>query len=140
MVIAKWYGKAPTKAVDWLGDTIKVALLDPTFAPDQDLQEFFADVSAHEIAGAGYVAGGVALSNKTRVYDAPSNTSTLSADNVAWANASFTCRYAAVYKDTGNPATAPLLGYIDLGASQTVGGSTFTLAWAGTGIFTETVA
>lgn len=138
--VAKWYGHGITAAADWIGDTIKVALLDGTFTPDQDGQQFFSDVSAHEVAGAGYVAGGTALANKTRVYDAPSNTSTLSADNIAWANATFSCRYAVVYKDTGNPATAPLLGYIDLGAVQTVGGSTFTLAWSGTGIFTETVA
>jgi hypothetical protein len=138
--VAKWYGHGPAAGAAWGSDTIKVALLDASFTPDQDAQQFFSDVSSHEVSGTGYSAGGVTLANKTSSYDAPTNTATLSADNVAWANASFTTRYAVIYKDTGNPATAPLLGYVDLGASQTVGGSTFTLAWSGSGIFTLNAA
>lgn len=57
-----------TNAVDYLSDTIKIALLGAGYTPNLDTHEFFSDVSAQEVSGAGYTAGGATLASKTIVY------------------------------------------------------------------------
>jgi hypothetical protein len=72
----KWYAKALANlmggesggdafAVDYLSDTIKLALLDNGHTPALDTHEVFSDVEADEIAGTGYTAGGTTLGSKT---------------------------------------------------------------------------
>src|SRR5262245_57830627 len=57
-----------TNAVDYLSDTIKVALLAAAHVPNLDTHEFLSDVSANEISGTGYTAGGATLAAKTITY------------------------------------------------------------------------
>lgn len=136
-----WYGSAvlgqfsatPARRVDWVTDTIKVALLGTGYVPNQDTHVFFSDANANEITGTGYTAGGVALATKSTFYNAATNTTRLIADNAVWGpGASLTARYAAIYKDTGVATTSPLLGYVDFGGVQTVSSGTFTLQWDAT--------
>lgn len=56
-------GGAPN--IDYLSDTIKVALVASTYTPDRTAHDFWDDVVAHEISGTGYIAGGATLSSKT---------------------------------------------------------------------------
>lgn len=56
----------------------------------------------------------------------------LIASNAVWTTASFTCRYAVIYRSTGTAATSPLLGYVDFGSNETVASGTFTIAWDAT--------
>lgn len=56
-----------SSAVDYLSDTIKVALTTSSYAYNLDTHEFFSDVT-NEITGAGYTAGGVTLGSKTITY------------------------------------------------------------------------
>jgi len=139
MASANWYGKAlegqygstADRRVDWVGDTIKVALLTSTFSPNQDTQDFYDDLT-NEVSGTGYTAGGAALGSKSVNYDAATNTTSLRAGATSWSGATFTARYAVVYKDTGSGSTSPLLGYVDFGGDETVSSGTFTITWDAT--------
>lgn len=144
-VTAKWYGVPiqnlvnGTRLWDWDTDTIKCMLCNSSYAPNQDTHQTRADVS-NEVSGAGYTAGGTALTTKVVSYDTASNEVRLDADDATWAAATFTARYGVVYKDTGTPATSPLIGYIDFGADQSVSGATFTIQWDPTGVLKITAS
>lgn len=144
-VTAKAYG-VPIKnqlsganAIDFDTDTLKVALTTATYTPNQDTHDFFNDVT-NEVVGTGYTAGGVTLTSVAVTYDTGSNEIRIDADDAAWTTASFTTRYAVVYKDTAVAATSPLIAYIDFGADQTVASGTFTLVFDASGFLKYTVA
>jgi hypothetical protein len=113
-----------------------VSLHTSTYTPDQDAHDFFADLT-NEITGTGYTAGGATLAGKTLTYDNATNRVRCKASNTAWTNSTFgPFRIAVVYKDTTDPATSPLLTYIDFGADVSVANGTFTILWDGTdGVF-----
>lgn len=135
------YGTTAARRVDWVGDTIKVALLGSGYAPDQDAHDFYNDVSAQEVSGSGYTAGGAALTGKSVVYDAPTNRVQLRAATSVWSAATISPAFAVVYKDTGSAATSPLLAYIDLGGTQVIAGVDFSLVWdAVEGVLRTTVS
>lgn len=145
MATLKVYGKAldhlADADVDWVADTIKVALVASTYTPDQDTHDFFDDVDQDEISGTGYTTGGATLGNKTRTYDSGTNKITLDADDITtdWTSASFTARYAVIYKSRGGAASADeLIGWVDFGGDQTVSGGTFSIAWNAAGLVTLT--
>lgn len=110
------------KEVDWEADTIKVALLDSShsFTASDDV---WSDISANEVSGTGYTAGGETLANASVIEAA---TTLLDADNTSWASATFTAHYAVIY-DTSNANS--LMACIDFGTDETVSGGTFTLDW-----------
>ena len=99
----------------------------------------FADVSANEIVGTGYTAGGVTLTSVTVALAA--HTATLSAASAQWTGALFTAHYAVIYKSgTANSIVNPLIGYVllditgvDVPAPVT---ALFSLVWSSAGIFT----
>ena len=141
-VTAKWYGLAlkgqysttATNRVDWVTDTIKVALTTSAYTPNQDTHDFFDDIT-NEVVGTGYTAGGASLANKvTPIYDTASNEMRLDADDAVWATSSLTARYAILYKSTGTASTSPLLGYVDFGGDQTTSAADFTIQWDATGV------
>lgn len=126
LAIAGQYGSAP---VNWTADTIKVALVTSVYTPGRDTDQFFSTPAANEITGAGYTAGGVTLTGKSVGAVIPTNAIPLLASPSSWTNATFTCRYAIVYKSTGVNGTSPLMGYVDFGGNETVTSGTFTLTW-----------
>src|SRR4051812_35896772 len=114
MATAQWYGPAlqgqfsatAARRVDWVGDTIKTALMTASYTWNQDTNTFWSDISANEISGTGYTAGGATLGTKSVGYDTASNTVRLIAANASWGpTASFTARYGVVWKDTTVAAT-----------------------------------
>ncbi|NCV21338.1 MAG: hypothetical protein EBV45_05235 [Chloroflexi bacterium] len=117
--------------MDWVTDTIKVALCTSSYTPNQDTHNYYSDIT-NEITGTGYTAGGATLGTKSTNYDATSNTLSLRAAASTWSSATFTCRYAVVYKDTGTSSTSPLLGYVDFGGNESVTSGTFTITWDAT--------
>jgi len=143
-VTAYWYGNAMVKVfnkeIDWDTDTIKVALLTSSYTPDQDAHDYFDDVSANEVSGTGYTAGGETLANKTITYTGATNVMKLDADDVTWSSSTITARYAVVYEDTGTPSTSPLLLYVDFGQDFSTSGGNFTITWNASGIATITVS
>lgn len=139
-ITAKWYCKAlegqygttSARRVDWATDTIKVALTTSSYTPNQDTHDFFDDVTNEVANGNGYTSGGATLGTKSVTFDSATNTVALKAATSSWTTATFTCRYAVIYKDTGSAATSPLLGYVDLDGDQSVTSGTFSLVWDST--------
>lgn len=144
-VSTHWYGVPFKNFVsganvwDWDTDTIKCALTTSTYAVNQDTHAFFSDVT-NEVSGTGYTAGGVTMTNSAPTYDTASNEIRMDATDVSWSTATFTARYAVIYKSTGSAATSPLIAYVDFGADQTVSAGTFTIVWDATGVIKATAA
>lgn len=143
-VTAKWYGKALlnglSKKIDWLNDTIKVALCTASYTPDQDAHEYFDVHITGELAnGNGYTTGGVTLGSKTLTYDAATNVVKLDAADVSLPDSTFTARYAIIYDATPS-SSKPLLGYVDFGENKNPSAGTFKIEWDAAGIFKATAA
>ena len=128
--------------IDWLSDTIKVALMTSSYTPNQDTDELWSAISSNEISGVGnnYSAStlasktvGEATSGKT-IFDTTATTVfTATGGDIGPAS------YAVVYDETDGT----LLTYIDFsGSPQTAtDGNTFTITWDTTnGVFAGTVA
>jgi hypothetical protein len=140
-VSAKWYGNAlvgqygttAARRVDWVTDSVKVALCTATYTPNQDTHVFFSDITNELATAGGYTAGGAALGTKSVSYDSASNETRLIAAATSWTSASFTARYAIIYVDTaGAASTDPLMGWVDFGGDETVASGTFTINWDAT--------
>lgn len=121
-------------AVDFDGDTIKLALIEGTYSPDIDADEFFADVEGDEVSSSGYTAGGQALTGLVVNLDTINNRAVIDADDLTWVDVTITPRYAVLYKVVGSPSTDPLIGYIDFGADQEAVGVDFQIRWSTDGI------
>lgn len=98
----------------------------------------FGDVSADEISGTGYSAGGATMSGVAVTQSA--HGAVFSASATEWPASAFTARYAVIYKSgTTNGVVSPILCYIlldDTGADVgTPVSGVFRLAWSSLGIF-----
>lgn len=133
------WGNATGFPIDWVNDTIKVALLTSSYTPNQDTHHFFSDLT-NEVTGAGYTAGGLTLSGKSKSYTGATNVTAFFASDPLWTTATITARYAAVYKSTGTGSTSALIGYIDFGADVSSTGDDFTIEFDAAGIFIDTIS
>lgn len=109
-----------TGAINASADTLKCALLKSTYAPTLASDEFYSGISAH------VVGTPQTLTSKTvaaGVLDAADVTFTA----VPTANVN----YCAIYKDTGTPATSPLIALFDTAAGLPVStnGGDIIIAW-----------
>jgi hypothetical protein len=75
----QWYRRNPLMAygsglvggapnMDWMSDDIRHVLLTNSYVPDLGAHDFFDDAVAAEASGAGYTAGGFAVTGKTLTY------------------------------------------------------------------------
>lgn len=110
------------------GKTFKMMLLDDNHTPNIDTEEFIDDVSANEVSGTGYTAGGETITNVSVTVDDTNDRAYIDFDNVVWSSATITYRYAYLYEDTGTPATSTIIGYYDPGSNQTATAGTLTIA------------
>jgi len=124
--------------IDFLSDTIKCALLTSSYTPAQTTHEWWSDVSANDVVGTGYTAGGQALASKT--LSASSLVTTMDAADPSWTSSTITARYAVFYKDTGTAGTSPLIAYADFGSNISSTNGTFTVVLNASGLATITVA
>lgn len=106
--------------IDFDTDTIKLALVTASYTPDAANHDFFDDVSANEVSGTNYSAGGITLANVSVAVDGSGvvtfdNTIdlTISQSASGFSNA----RYGIIYKSTGTGSTSRLIAYIDFGAN-----------------------
>lgn len=120
------------RRVDWSGDTIKVALLTASATPDRDAWAFYSDLTNEVANGNGYTTGGATLGSKSSSQDNATHEARFLAGNTQWTSATFSFRYAVVYKDTGTAGTSPLLGVVDFGGTQTVSSGTAEIDWDAT--------
>lgn len=117
-------------------DTIKAALLKSTWTPNIDTPVFFGDVNASESSGTGYTAGGVTLSGIAITQDNTNDRAVLDANDISIASTTISdYRYVAIYKSTGNNATSPLIGYIDLLGTKSTNGDTAYIQFNALGVF-----
>jgi len=118
-----------------LDTSAKCALLTTAYTPDIDSHRYWSDVSAYEVAGTGYTAGGATLTNVSTTVDTANDRAYIDADDTSWSNATLSnLRYAVIYYPTGDPATSPLVGYINFGSTKSLTDGTFTIAWDSGGV------
>lgn len=138
-VTAKWYSNGlkavASGSINWTTDTIKVAAVASGYTPDQDVHDFFNDVTNELPTANGYTAGGQALGTKSVNLDAATNVVSLRAAATTWTpgvGETLAVRYLVVYKDTGTPSTSTLLGWVDLGADVSATNAAWTSTWDAT--------
>jgi hypothetical protein len=115
----------------WALQTWKVALLKNTFTYDHTLHSTYASVSASEVTGSVYVAGGSTLVGKVSSY-VDGTTVMLDATDLSWgpgetlSNVLFACCY-----DT---ATGLIRALYEFSSNQSCSNATFTLIWHSNGL------
>lgn len=103
------------------GDTFKLMLLTSSYTYS-NAHTVVGDVSANEISGPGYTAGGAAITI-TAAQSEDDLKSELTMSNVLFSSATFVFRRAVIYSvDSG-----ALLMYLDFGANQDVAGQNYQL-------------
>lgn len=123
--------------IDWVNDTIKVALCTSTYAPNVDTHDFFDDITNELGTGGGYTAGGITLTTKTATIDTTNDEAEFDAADADWGASTSIgpCRYAIIYKSTGTASTSPLIGYVNFGQDEQSSSGTFKITWAAEGVF-----
>jgi hypothetical protein len=120
------------------GTVVKCMLVTSGYSPDQDAHDYIDDVGANEVSGTGYTAGGATLANKAVTQDNTDNEGVLDADDVSWTSSTITARGAILYKDTGTPATSPMICYFDFASDKSSTNGTFQIQWNTEGIINLT--
>ena len=118
------------KEIDLEADTIKVMLLDNSHSFTAT-DNVIGDVSANEVSGTGYTAGGGTLAGKAVTQGA---TTKWDATDLTWAASTITAYHAVPWDDT--IATDDLLCSIDFGGAKSSSAGNFTIQWHADGIIT----
>lgn len=124
--------------IDLDTDSFVVTLLGSGYTPAANTNATWSDISANQITGTGYTAGGAALTGVTVTRSG--GTVTFDADDVSWTSSTLTAKYAVIAKKAGGSlaGTDLLLAYVELETGSTVSTTNGTLAinWNASGIFT----
>lgn len=114
-------------------DIVKVGILKSTYTLNI-AHENWSDVSANEIAVSGdYTAGGMALQNPAFSVDNEEGVVDFSDVVIASFNVP-DMQYLILYKTSGNPATSPLIGYINLETLVSYTDKNVRIAWNALGV------
>lgn len=107
------------RSINFISDTIRVALLNTTYVPNATTHTAWSDVSAHEITGQADYSQQT-LGAKVIAQDGTGKTA-LRAGTISFGTSvSISARYALIYADLAGAATGKwLLGYIDLNEGGT---------------------
>ena len=117
--------------------TIMVMLVDDTYVPDIDTHLFKNQITGEVTdVGTNYTLGGQELLNRTLAVDNTTDLGNYDGDDLNWATSTITARGAVIYKDTGDPATSPVIGYVDFGANTSSNAGDFRIEWHTNGIIT----
>jgi hypothetical protein len=109
-------------------DSFKCLLVTSAYAPNKDSHNFRDDVSG-EVIGAGYTAGGNAVT-ATVTQDMATDRVDITFGSVSWASAAITARAAVIYKSRGGPASQDeLVSYVDFGSDVSSSGATFMVTF-----------
>lgn len=130
LIYQRFLANLMNKIVDLEADTIKVALMNNSHSA-LATHNTFSQVSANEITGIGYVAGGKDLEGKSVTQGASTK---WDATDIVWSNATFSAYHAVIYDDT--VATKDLICSIDFGGEQAISDGIFTITWDSLGIIT----
>ena len=141
MATFNWYEEALvsffSKKIDYINDTIYVALVKAAYTPNASSDQYWSVASASEISnGNGYTTNGEAVTGKSLTISTISGHDylLLVGANSSWSGANWSSgngpRYAVMYDSTpGTAATDPVIGYVDFGAEQNPAGVQFLLSY-----------
>lgn len=117
-------------------DTLKVALLTSShsFAASSVTNDTWADISANEVSGTGYTAGGATLTSLAVTVDNTDNEGVFDAADVTWSSSTITARYAVIYDDTVTSPADMIIACFDFGSDQSSSSGDFTIQWSAEGI------
>lgn len=104
-------------------DTFKLALLDNSHSFDAT-DDVWGDISANEVAGTGYTAGGAALANVSVTTDDTNTRAEIDFDDVEWTSSTISAYHGAVYNDDKSDK---LVCSIDLDGLRETSRGTFKL-------------
>jgi len=104
--------------IDLLSNTIVAMLLDSTYTPDVDNDEFIDDISGDELSTGGYARK--TLTTKTTTVDAVNNWVEFASDDITgWNGDTFTgARYMVIAVNSGADATSALICYFDFSSNK----------------------
>lgn len=120
-------------AVNTGSDTFKCAMITNSSTPDFETHDYWSDLSANEVSGTGYTAGGAALASITLGND--SGTLKFDAADTSWTTATISsARAAVIYDDT--LTNDPLICLVNFGADYASSAGTFQITWNASGIWT----
>lgn len=115
---------------------VKVLMVTDTETPDFNADDFRADVTANEVSGTGYSAGGNTLT--TTELTISGGVLTYDGADVSWASSTIANAMAGVgYFARGGADTADELVFLsDFVTAASSSNGTFTIQWSASGIFT----
>jgi hypothetical protein len=118
----------------WLGNPMKVVLFKATWVPNYDVpMSYSALAGAQEVAGAGYAAGGLALTGKSAPYNAGADRTDLQAADSSWGpGATFQAGFAVIYDDSS--PTKLIWSVVDFEGIKSVDNGVFTIDWSAVGL------
>ena len=119
------------KVVDMEADTIKCALLSSSHSFNAD-NNTWSDISANEVSGTGYTAGGASLTTPAVTQDDTNDKAVFDADDVSWSNSTITAHFAVLYDDT--LTNDDLIACFDFGSDKSSSSGSFTIQWDSNGI------
>jgi hypothetical protein len=96
----------------------------------KDSWAFRSDVT-NEVTGAGYTAGGAAVTLTVAATDNPNNDVEVTSSAATWASSTITAVAGIIYKDTGVAATSPVVACVDFGGTVSSTNGTFTATPSG---------
>lgn len=136
------YNSAKVKIADgsinWVSDTIKVALCTSAYTPNKRTHTWLSDIT-NEVTGTGYTAGGYTLSGKSLTQDNTNDRAVFDANDISQSGVTIAAyRYLVVYKSTGTASTSPLITVIDLGTDYTLDTGILATTWSTAGVFNIT--
>ena len=118
--------------------TIKCALLTSAHTFNQETNDYWDDVSANEVSGTGYSAGGATLTSVTCAET--TRVTTVDAADVSWGSSTITAEYAVIYESIGAASANPIIATIDFDGEKSSSSGTFQITFNASGILTITVA
>ncbi|AEG18630.1 hypothetical protein [Methanobacterium paludis] len=142
-VTAHFFGKGVLnlwkKMMDLSSDTLKVALFTSSIDPEtnRNIYEKYADISANEVVGTRYTAGGITLTNVAVSLDTTNHVVKLTADDPAWETSTITGRYAVIYD--ASTADNLLIAFSDFGEDKSTSNIEFKLDY-GTSILEDALS
>lgn len=115
---------------------VKVLMVTDTETPDFNADNFRDDVTANEVSGTGYSAGGVAIT--ATELTVATGVLTYDAADASWTSSTITSAMAAVgYFARGGADTADELVFLsDFVTAASTSNGTFLIQWNASGIFT----
>lgn len=125
--------------IDTAGESLEaednlITLISDSATPNFDTMDFWNDLSANEVTGTNWAAGGVALTGTELTIS--SGVLVFDATDVSVASTTITSAMAAVLRtNVGSAATDQLVLLSDFVNPVSTSNGTFAINWAATGIF-----